>query len=165
MDMQAVLKAGGVGAGVLIVLSLLGLIPCLGCLSIPLSVAAYIGIGVLAAYWMVLPRTVSSGATNGAVAAIVAALIDGVVSSLINTAQFAISGADPFTQALEGLPPEQLAAFQDAGIDPATFAGLGIAGVLGIAAVCCVIWLVVAAALGAAGGAFWGNSHPSDQII
>jgi hypothetical protein len=30
---------------------------------------------------------------------------------------------------------------------------------LGVGAVCCTIGLVIAAALGAAGGAYWGNSH------
>ena len=33
MDMQAVLKAGGVGAAILVLFSLLGLIPCVGCIT------------------------------------------------------------------------------------------------------------------------------------
>jgi len=159
MDMQAVLKAGAVGVGILFVLTLLGLIPCVGCLTLPLTVITYVGVGVLAAYWMTQPRSGSSGAMNGALAAVVAAFIASVLSGIVNSIYFSISGVDPIGEAITNLPPDQLAALQEAGIDPAMLGGLGIAGILSIAAVCCVIWLVVAAALGAAGGAYWGNSH------
>ncbi|MDX1520783.1 MAG: hypothetical protein R3264_04090 [Anaerolineae bacterium] len=160
MDMQAVVKAAGVGVAVLIVLTLIALIPCVGCLSIPLTLVAYVGIGVLAVQWMTLPRTPGSGATNGAIAAGVAAFATGIISGIINGIRFSASGVDPFAQAVANLPPEQLAAMQEAGIDPAALAGFGFAGIFGIAAFCCVIWLVVAAALGAGGGYFWANRNP-----
>ncbi|MEW5958946.1 MAG: hypothetical protein AB1801_14535 [Chloroflexota bacterium] len=161
MDMQAVLKAGGVGAAVLVVLTLLGYIPCVGCITFILTLVAYVGIGVLAAYWMAPPRTTSGGATNGAMAAVVAGLVSGLVNLVISGIYFAITGSSQMMQALADLPPEQLAALTEAGIDPSLLAGgAGIAGVLGLSAVCCGLGLVIAAALGAAGGAYWGNSHP-----
>lgn len=161
MDMQAILKAGGVGAAILIVFDLLGLIPCVGCLTFLLSFVAYVGIGVLAAYWMILPRTGGSGATNGAIATAAAALIAGVVGLVINGIYFAVTGSSELAQAFADLPAEQLQMMSEAGIDPTMFTGLGMAGVFGIGAVCCGLWAIIAAGLGAAGGAFWGNSHPS----
>lgn len=161
MDTPAVLKAGGVGAGVLILLTLLGYIPCVGCITFILSLIAYAGIGVLAAYWMTLPRTTGSGALNGALATGAAALIAGVIGLIINSLYFAITGSSQIAQAIAELPPEQMQAMAQAGIDPTMFAGLGIAGVLGIGTLCCGLWLVIAAALGAAGGAVWGSSHPN----
>jgi len=162
MDMQAVLKAGGLGAVVLIVLSLLGFIPCVGCITFILTFVAYVGIGVLAANWMPPPRTASGGATNGALAAVVAGLISGLANMVISGIYFAITGTAQFGQALSDLPPDQLAALSELGIDPGMLAGgAGIAGVLGLSAVCCTLGLVLAALLGAAGGAFWGNSHPN----
>jgi hypothetical protein len=161
MDMQAVLKAGGVGAAILVVLSLLGLIPCVGCITFFLTLIAYVGIGVLAAYWMVPPRTGSGGAVNGAVAAVVAALVGGLVGMILNSIYFALTGSAQLGQALADIPPEQLAALSEAGIDPSILAGgAGIAGVLGIGAICCLVGLLIASVLGAAGGGFWGSSHP-----
>ena len=161
MDMQAILKAGGVGAAILIVFDLLGLIPCVGCITFVLSLVVYVGIGVLAAYWMIQPRTAGSGATNGAIATAAAALIAGVVGLVINGIYFAATGSSEIAQAFADLPPEQLQMMSEAGIDPTMFTGLGMAGVFGIGAVCCGLWAIIAAGLGAAGGAFWGNSHPS----
>jgi hypothetical protein len=162
MDTQAVLKAGGAGAAVLVVLGLLGFIPCVGCITLPLSLIAYVGVGVLAAYWMILPRNTNSGAINGAVAAGVAALIAGIVSGVINAIYFTITGSAQFAEAFANLPPEQLEAFSELGLDPAMFAGgAGIVSVLVISSLCCVLWVVFAALLGAAGGAFWGSSHAS----
>jgi hypothetical protein len=161
MDMQAVLKAGGIGAAILVVFSLLGLIPCVGCITFFLTLIAYVGIGVLAAYWMAPPRTGSGGAVNGAVAAGVAALAAGLVGMVINAIYFSITGSAQLAQGLSDLPPEQLAALSEMGIDPSILAGgAGMAGVLGIGAACCMIGLLIAAVLGAAGGGYWGSSHP-----
>lgn len=163
MDTQAILKAGGIGAAILIVFTIIDLvpIPCLGCFTFLLSLATYVGVGVLAANWMSPPRTSGSGAKNGAVAALAAAIIAGFVGLIINGIYFAITGSSQLTQAFADLPPEQLDAMAQAGIDPTMFTGLGIAGVFGLGAVCCGVWALIAAGLGAAGGAFWGNSHPN----
>jgi amino acid transporter len=155
MDMQAVLKAGGLGAVVLIVLSLLGLIPCVGCITFLLSFVVYAGIGVLAAHWMPPPRTAGSGATNGALAAVVAALVAGVIGIVILAIQGAITGGAQLAQ----VPPDQLQTLAEAGIDPAIFAGPAGGAMAG--ALCCTFFLFIGAGLGAAGGAIWANSKPN----
>lgn len=162
MDTQAVLKAAGVGAAVLVVLTIASLIPCVGCLTFLLNFVVYVGIGVLAAYWMMRPRNANSGAVNGAIATAVAALIAGIVNGLIQGAYFALTGASSMGEALASMPPEQLEAMAEMGIDPAILmGGGGIAAIFAISAVCCMLWVVLAAALGAAGGAYWGSSHPN----
>ncbi len=158
MDMQAILKAGGVGAGVLIFLSLLGLIPCVGCITLILSLLAYVGVGVLAALWMTPPRDGAGGAKNGAVAALLAGVVAGLVNMVIAGIQFTISGSSQFTEAINNLPPDQASALAELGISPAA---LGIGAVLGLSAGCCLVGMLIAAGLGAAGGYFWGNSHPN----
>jgi hypothetical protein len=158
MDTQAVLKAGGVGAGVLVLLTLMSLIPCVGCFTWILTLLAYVGIGVLAAYWMTPPRDSGSGAKNGAIAAAAAGLIAGLVNIVIQGAYFAITGASQMAQVMADLPPEQLEALREAGIDANT---LGIGAVVAATGGCCLLGVLLAAALGAAGGYYWGNSHPS----
>ncbi len=158
MDTQAVLKAGGVGAGVLVLLTLLSLIPCVGCFTWILSFLAYVGIGVLAALWMTSPRNGSSGAKNGAIAAAAAGLVAGLVNIVIQGAYFAITGASQMAQVMADLPPEQLEALRQTGIDPNA---LGIGAVIVSTTGCCFLGALLAAGLGALGGYFWGNSHPS----
>jgi hypothetical protein len=158
MDTQAILKAGGVGAGVLLVLNLLGLIPCVGCITLILSLLVYVGVGVLAALWMKPPRNGASGAKNGAVAALAAGLISGLVNMVLAGIQFSISGTSQMTEIINNLPPDQAAALAEAGISPAA---LGVGAVLGLSTGCCLLGILIAAGLGAAGGYFWANSHPS----
>jgi len=158
MDTQAVLKAGGAGAAVLVFLTLLSLIPCLGCFTWILVLLAYVGIGVLTAYWMTPPRDGGSGAKNGAIAAAIAATVAGLVNMVIQGAYFAMTGASQMTQALADLPPEQLEALREAGIDSAA---LGVGAVVLVTGGCCLLGILLAAGLGAAGGYYWGNSHPS----
>ena len=49
------LKAGLVGAAIMLVLNLISLVPALGCIALPLELIAYIAVGALAALWM-MPR-------------------------------------------------------------------------------------------------------------
>ena len=155
MDMQAVLKAGGIGAAVVILLNLLGLIPCVSCITFILVILAYVGVGILAALWMKPPRTAGSGATNGAIAAVVTAFIAGLINIGVLAIYAGITGASQLSQ----LPPEQLQILTDAGIDPTMLVGpLASAGV---GAFCCTIYLFIGAALGAVGGAIWGITHPN----
>jgi len=155
MDTQAVLKAGGIGAGVIILLNLFGLIPCVGCITFILVLLAYVGIGVLAALWMTPPRTAGSGATNGAIAAVVTALIAGFINIIVMAIYSSITGASQLSQ----VPPEQLQILMDAGIDPAMLVGPLAAA--GVGVLCCTAYLFIGAALGAIGGAIWGNTHPN----
>jgi hypothetical protein len=71
---------------------------------------------------------------------------------------FAINGSSQMAEAFANMPPEQLDTLRQAGIDPSA---LGIGAVFGVGAACCLIGILIAAALGAAGGYYWGNSHQS----
>ncbi len=46
------LKAGLVGVLVILFVNLVGLVPVIGCVSLPLELFAYVAIGALAAFWM-----------------------------------------------------------------------------------------------------------------
>jgi hypothetical protein len=146
------LKAGLIGGAVLVVLDILGLIPCVGLIACALMLLAYIGIGVLAAYWMPPIREPGPAATQGAGAATLAALIGGIVNSVITTIQWVtVDQADILAQ----LPAEQLQQLQDMGFDPSIFAGPGMA--LAVASFCCLGGLILAAILGAVGGAVFAG--------
>lgn len=150
------LKAGLIGAGVLVVLNLLGLIRFVSCLVIPLTLLAYVGIGVLAASYMPPPRAAGSAAGQGALAAIVASVIGGIVQWILTAVQAStVNVADVISQ----LPPETLQQLEQAGIDPATLFGGGVAALAGF--ICCSVGVLVAVALGAVGGAIYGAAKQS----
>ncbi len=156
---QAGLKAGAVGAGVLVVLNLIGLIPCVGCITCILGLLAYVGAGALAAYWLPPTRTAGEGAGAGAIAGVVAGIVSGIVNMIIAALQFAISGGPgAMMKQMSQLPPEVMRQLYDAGVDPKIFASIG--GVIGISAVCCVISFILAAILGAIGGVIFAAVKP-----
>lgn len=146
---KAGLKAGLVGAAVATVLSLLALVPCLGCVAGILGLVWYVGVGMLAAYWLVPPRTAGEGAGAGAIAGVITALVGGVVNMIVSAIQFSVAGGA--SSIIRDIPPDLLSQLRDAGINPADFANMG--AVLGVTATCCVFGLVLAALLGAVGGA------------
>jgi len=158
MSMQAGLKAGGIGAVVMIVLALLGLIPIpfLGCLCCLLVFAAWIGAGVLAANFSPAPRTSGAAAGAGALAGVISGLGYGLVLAIVDVVRAATgAGAAALSSAFT---PEMLQQLQQAGIDPQTFtqittfmASTGGAALVG--SLCCIGALVLGAALGAVGGA------------
>jgi hypothetical protein len=152
------LKAGLVGGAVLVVLNLLGLIPLLGIVCCLLGLVAYAGVGALAAYWMPPVREAGPAAGQGALAAVVAALIGGIVNTIAWLVQAAlIPAADVLTQ----VPPELLQQFQDAGGDPQMLNMF--AGPMGAAfggSCCCLGGLILAAILGAIGGAIYAGIKP-----
>jgi hypothetical protein len=155
---KAGLRAGLVGAIVAVVLSLLSLVPCLGCIASILGLLWYVGVGVLAAYWLEPPRTAGDGAGAGAIAGLITALVGGVVGMIVSAIQFSVAGGP--RAILNQFPPGTLQQLRDAGIDPRIFASMG--GVIGVAAVCCVFGLVVAVVLGAVGGAIMAAARPDD---
>jgi hypothetical protein len=159
---QAGLKAGAVGAGVMIVLNLIGLIPCAGCITCILGLLVYVGAGALAAYWLPPTRTAGEGAGAGAIAGVVAGIVSGIVSMVIGAAQFAISGGPGATmRQMNQIPPEVMRQLNEIGVDPSLFTGgVGIAGVIGISAACCVIGFILAAILGAIGGVIFAAVKP-----
>lgn len=146
--MSAWLKAGLVGGIVVAILNLLGIIPCVGVVTCFLGFLVYIATGALAAYWMLPPRLPGPAAGQGAMAGALAALIGGIVTTIITVVQTAVTDSATL---LSQIPPESLRQLEDAGIDPAVFTGPGMG--LGVGAVCCIGGIIIAAILGAIGGA------------
>lgn len=149
------LKAGLIGAGIIVVLNLLGLIPCVGFITCFLALLVYGGIGALAAYWLPPVREAGQAAGQGALAAVVAALIGGIVNAILTTIQMALIDTSAI---LSQIPPETLQQMQQAGIDLEMFTG-PTAGVF-YGSTCCVGGLILAAILGAIGGAVYAGIKP-----
>jgi predicted outer membrane lipoprotein len=149
------LKAGLIGGAALVVLSLLGLIPCVGCITWILGLLVYAGIGVLAAYWMPPVRMAGPAAGQGAMAAALGALIGGVVTTIIAIIQMALTDTAAL---LSQIPADTLQQLEQAGIDPGMFMGPGAGAAYG--SVCCIAGLIVAALLGAVGGAIFAAIKP-----
>jgi hypothetical protein len=149
------LKAGLIGAAVIVVLNLLGLIPCVGLITCILALLVYGGIGVLAAYWLPPVREAGQAAGQGALAALVAALIGGIVNTILTTIQMALLDTSFI---LSQIPPESLQQMKQAGIDPGMFTG-PTAGVF-YGSICCGGGLILAAILGAIGGAVYAGIKP-----
>ncbi len=142
------IKAGLIGGAVLVVINLLGLIPCVAIFSCLLGLLIYIGIGALAAYWMPPLREAGAAAGQGALAAVVAALIGGIVNTIITTIQMAITDTAAI---LSQIPADSLQQLEQAGVDPTMFVGPGFGALIGSG--CCLVGLILAAILGAVGGA------------
>jgi hypothetical protein len=146
------LKAGLVGAAVAVALQLLGIIPCVGCVTWILGYVAYGCIGALAAYWISPPRQPGEAARDGALAGAIAGAIGGAVGLIILlglTTVFVPLGI--LGDALEGT-----------GMDPAalweTFASL--VGSLTCGTGCYAIGVGIAAGLGALGGVVLAAIQP-----
>jgi hypothetical protein len=167
--MSSSLKAGLIGAGVAIVFSVLSLVPLVGCITAILALFLYVGVGVLAAYWMEPPRDGGKAAGSGAVAGLITALGGGLTTIVINALRFSVGGAQATLQRqLRQLPPELLEQWRDLGIDPRVLArpGLGVGISVLTSGVCCGLGMLLAAGLGAAGGAIYvslskGESTPT----
>ena len=153
--MSAWLKAGLIGAAVLVAINVLGLIPCVGFFTCILGLLVYGGIGVLAAYWLPPVREAGSAAGQGAAAAAVAALIGGLVNMVLTSVQMALVDTSAL---LSQLPAESLRQLEMAGIDPTVFTG-PTAGLF-YGGTCCLGGLILAAILGAIGGAVYAGIKP-----
>ncbi|MEW6718489.1 MAG: hypothetical protein AB1345_13435 [Chloroflexota bacterium] len=153
--MSGWLKAGLIGVVIVIVLNLIGLIQVLVCITLPLIILTYIGVGVLAAAWMPPKRMVGSAAGQGALAALITSLGSGLVNVIINAARAALGGT---FQYFSNIPPELWHSLQEAGIPPRFFLGIGGALIGGM--VCCTVGLVIAAGLGAIGAAIYAAVKP-----
>jgi hypothetical protein len=156
MSGKAGLKAGLIGAAVVLVLTLLAQIPvsyvCCGCTAI--QWLAYAGIGVLAGIFLTPPRNAGAGAGAGAIAGVISGVVSGLVWTVVLIIQMLLTGAGDI---LAGLDPQTIRQMEELGWDPATAAWLS--GGLGIAIVsggCCLANLAVGAGLGAVGGAILG---------
>lgn len=81
-NMSNWLKAGLLGAAAVVALQLLGLIPCVGCVTWLLIYLAYGCVGALAAYWLPPVRPPGLAAGHGALAGTIAGAIGGAVGLL-----------------------------------------------------------------------------------
>jgi hypothetical protein len=144
------LKAGLIGAAVIVVLNLVGLIPCVGFFTCILSLLAYVCIGALAGYFVPPLREAGAGAGQGALAAVLAALIGGIVNTIVVAVQFALTDSAAI---MSQIPAESLRQIQEVGMDPSMFTSPGFG--IGVGSVCCLVGLVLAALLGAIGGAIF----------
>ena len=166
--MSGWLKAGLIGLGILVVLSLLGFIPLVGLCVIPLRWIIYIVVGVLAASYMLPPRETGEAAKQGALAGAVAAAGGGLVGLVIAMIQAGTTGAVQISEIVRQLPPEAIQGLREAGIPPELlFGGPGGAAAGGAAAiggaaicgsVCCVGGIVFAALLGALGAWIYASA-------
>ena len=155
--MRPWLKAGLIGGAVLVVLNLLSAIPSfiLALVFWCLGLFAYIGIGALAAFWTPPPRQAGPAAGQGAMAAALSGLMGGVVYTILTTIQMSLTDA---ATVLSQFPPETLQQFEDAGIDPSLFVGPNVGILCGGG--CCLVGVILAALLGAIGGAVYAGIQP-----
>ena len=143
--MSGWLKAGLIGAVILVVLKVVEVVPCVICCGLPLEWVLFGCIGALAVYWIAPgARTMGAGAGHGALAGLIAAAIGGVIGIGVNVVGATV--LQPLQASVQGM--------FEAGVDPSmlTGAGTGVVDTIGSGAVCCGVGLVVAAALGALGG-------------
>ena len=154
--MSGWLKAGLIGAGVLLVLNLFGIIPYVGCCIFPLIYLSYLGIGMLAAFYLPPVREVGSAAGQGALAALIAGLIGSLAQWLIQVLRVAMLGAGGMMQQI---PPELWEQMDQVGAEIPEFAfGVGGAGLFG--GCCCSFSVFIAAGLGALGGLLFALFKP-----
>ena len=143
LNSGSLMKAAGIGAGVGIVLGLLGLIPILGIVFACLGFFVPVGVGALYAFFTAQDgETLENGpaAAGGAVSALVAGLVAGVFNLVVGAVVGSATGA--FSQ------------FGDLGLgadEAAAVAGFAVVG--GIIGLC--VGIVIAAALGAIGAVIY----------
>lgn len=160
MSGKAGLKAGLIGAAVILVLTLLnqikmGVIECLCC---PITLLAYAGIGVLAGSFLTPPRTAGSGAGAGAIAGLISGVVGGLVWVIVMFIQVSTMGT---ADILSNIPPDTLKQIQELGLSPEMFALLSGTGGAAIAGgMCCLGSLAFGAGLGALGGAIFSAVKP-----
>jgi len=117
---KAGLKAGLIGVAVLLMITVANnLLPISGGLVYVVcgvSMLIYIGIGVLAGFFLTPPRTAGKGAGAGAIAGLISGVINGVVGYVIISIRLAQGLGYP------GLDPQQMQQLTEMGMDPQLFA-------------------------------------------
>jgi hypothetical protein len=153
---KAGMKAGLIGAAVLLALTLLSLIPAVGGCCSCLSILAYVGVGALAGFYLTPPRQAGQGAGAGAIAGLIAGAIGGLASSIITAVRAATMTPGDIMQQIPAWQWDQLEQY---GMDPGMYEDMmrqygSVYGYVG-AGLCCLGSLAVGAALGAIGGAIY----------
>lgn len=155
--MRPWLKAGLIGAAVMVVLSLLSIVPFLSCLAFPLQFLAYLGAGALAAAYMLPRRETGPAAGQGALAGLMAGLASGLISLVLTPASLAMQGGA--SAIINQLPPDMLQQFEQVGVDPSQILNTGT--ITGVTGLCCLpTGLIVGAILGALGGLIYASIKP-----
>lgn len=112
-NMNSVLKAGGLGAGVALLLALLGAIPVLNCLLLPLLCLAWFALpvatGMAYGYFTPGKETTGESALGGALAGGFAGLVYALINGLVGAATGGMSAAFQQLEGIEGLPMETAA--------------------------------------------------------
>jgi ABC-type Fe3+ transport system permease subunit len=159
LDNKSLMRAGGIGAGVLVVVSILSAVtalffPLLVFICCCLVIILYAGIGAGYGYFSIQngnPSDPGQFALGGAIAAAAASIVAGIVGAIVQAIMAALNlGAAATAAQLEAfdLPPEATAAF-------GMSAGFSIAE----AFVSICLGFFIAAALGAIGGAIYGATQ------
>lgn len=157
MSGKAGLKAGLIGAGVILVLTLLNQIPVpwLSCACCGITLLVYVGIGALAGYFVPPLRTAGSGAGAGAIAGLISGLVAAIVWSIAMAISIAAGGTNDI---LSQLDPEMLRQLTEIGVDPQMFAVFSGAGGVALGSgMCCVFSLAWGAGAGALGGLIFSS--------
>ncbi len=158
MTGKAGLKAGLIGAAVVLVLTLLSQIPGVGCVCCGLTWLVYAGIGALAGFFLTPPRAAGTGAGAGAIAGLVSGAVGGIIWIIILAIQMALTGPGEIASTIN---PEQMHQLVELGIDSEMFAIFsGIGGVVIGGGLCCLTGLAVGAGMGAIGGAIFAAVKP-----
>jgi len=146
------LKAGLLGAAVVVALQMLGIIPCVGCVTWLLVYLAYGGAGALAAYWMPPVRQLGPAAGQGALAGAIAGAIGGAVGLILTL------GMATFFVPL-GVLGE---AMGGTGLDPSTLweTFAAVVGSITCGTGCYAFGVAIAAGLGALGGLIFAAAQP-----
>jgi hypothetical protein len=154
-DMSNWLKAGLIGAAVIVGLNLVGWIPCVGCFTWILGYVAYGCIGALSAYWMPPVRAAGPAAGQGALAGVIAGAIGGLVGLVL--AMFGIAVFGPLAAL-----GETLGGLEGAGFDPSVFFEMGasVVGTIVCGTSCYAVGVGIAAGLGALGGLIFAIIRP-----
>jgi hypothetical protein len=150
--MSGWLKAGLIGAGILVAINVVGAVPYIGCCALPLEWVALGCIGALAAYWLSPVSSLASAAGYGALAALIAAVIGGAVGAVIDTVSGALLAPAQLAW-LESVPPDVWRQWRAWGIDPRMFADPGFGALTRgvVSATCCGFSAALGAGLGALG--------------
>ena len=151
------LKAGLIGAAIMLLLNLIGIIPVIGCIGLPLEMIAYLAIGALAAFWIAPRREAGRAAGQGALAGLIAGAVSGILRALLTPVSMKLTGGT--AAILSQVPPESLQQLQQAGIDPNMIFGGGT--MAGLVLLCCFpAGLLIGAGLGALGGVILAAAKP-----
>ncbi|MDT8304629.1 MAG: hypothetical protein RRC07_01735 [Anaerolineae bacterium] len=140
-NMNSVIKAGGIGAAIALLLALLGAIPLLNCLLMPLLCLAWFALpvttGMLYGYFTPGKETLGESALGGALSGGFAGFVYAVINGVVGAATGGVAAAFQQLEGIEGMPME------------ATSFGLGSL----LVAVC--ISVFAGLLFGAIGGVLW----------